>query len=169
MVIEKLLGVGPLGLAGIASGIVAVALAVKSGSGYPQDPASVIHNYKTVWAGKIVFTVVSMVMSMVYIPWIPFINIVAGFLYLLGPLYFPVQLVLDAVIYATLHGKEWCTHDKYIAANFLNIPFISLIVACSVYSSSMKLTKKYREVKEEVRGIRLGWICLLYTSDAADE
>ena len=156
--IEKLLGVGPLGLAGIASGIVAVALAVKSGSGYPQDPASVIHNYKTVWAGKIIFTVVSMVMSIVYIPWIPFINIIAGFLYLLGSLYFPVQLVLDSVVYSILHGKEWCTHDRYIAANFLNIPFMSLIVTLSAYTSSMRLTKKYREIKGKTSGIRLGWI-----------
>ena len=156
--IDRLLGIGPLGLAGIASGAAAVAFAAKSGGGYPQDPALVIHNYKTVWAGKIIFTILSMVVSMVYIPWVPFINAVVGFLSLLGPLYFPVQLVLDAVIYATLHGKEWCTHDRYIAANFLNIPFIPLIVACSVYSSSRKLTKKYREVKEEVRGIRLGWI-----------
>jgi len=158
MVIEKLLGIGPLGLAGIASEMVAVALAVKSGSGYPQDPASVIHNYKTVWAGKIIFTVVSMVMSIVYIPWIPFINIIAGFLYLLGPLYFPVQLVLDSVVYSILHGKEWCTHDRYIAANFLNIPFMSLIVTLSAYTSSMRLTKKYREIKGKTSGIRLGWI-----------
>jgi DNA polymerase III delta prime subunit len=69
-----------------------------------------------------------------------------------------VQLVLDAVVYVTLHGKEWCTHDRYIAANFLNIPFASLAVAYSAYSSSRKLAKRYREAVGEASGIRLGWI-----------
>jgi DNA polymerase III delta prime subunit len=158
MVMDKLLGIGPLGLAGIASGIAAVVLAVKSGRGYPQDPASVIHNYRTVWAGKIVFTILSMVISIIYVPWVPLINIVVGFLSLLGPLYFPVQLVLDAVVYVTLHGKEWCSHDRYIAANFLNIPFASLAIAYSAYSTSRKLAKRYREAVGEASGIRLGWI-----------
>jgi hypothetical protein len=158
MVMDKLLGIGPLGLAGVASGITAVVLAVKSGRGYPQDPASVIHNYRTVWAGKIVFTALSMVISIIYVPWVPLINIIVGFLSLLGPLYFPIQLILDVMVYVMLHGKEWCSHDRYIAANFLNIPFASLVVAYSAYSSSRKLAKRYREAVGEASGIRLGWI-----------
>jgi Ni2+-binding GTPase involved in maturation of urease and hydrogenase len=158
MVIERLLSIGPLGLAGIASGVAAVVLAVKSGNGYPQDPASVIHNYKTIWAGKIAFTILSIGISMVYVPWMPIINLIAGFLALLGPLYFPTQFVLDVITYGILHGKEWCTHDRYIAANFLNIPFASLLVAYSAYSSSRKLAKRYREAVGEASGIRLGWI-----------
>jgi hypothetical protein len=158
MVIDRLLSIGPLGLAGIASGVAAVVLAVKSGGGYPQDPASVIHNYKTIWVGKIAFTILSMGISMVYVLWMPIINVIAGFLALLGPLYFPTQLVLDVITYGILHGKEWCTHDRYIAANFLNIPFISLMVAYSAYNSSGKLAKRYREAVGEASGIRLGWI-----------
>ncbi|MCL7384541.1 MAG: ATP-binding protein [Thaumarchaeota archaeon] len=158
MVIDRLLSIGPLGLAGIASGVAAVVLAVKSGGGYPQDPASVIHNYKTIWVGKIAFTILSMGISMVYVLWMPIINVIAGFLALLGPLYFPTQLVLDVITYGILHGKEWCTHDRYIAANFLNIPFISLMVAYSAYNSSGKLAKRYSEAVGEASGIRLGWI-----------
>jgi hypothetical protein len=158
MVIDRLLSIGPLGLAGIASGVAAVAVSMKSGNGYPQDPASVIHNYKTIWAGKIAFTILSIGISMVYVPWMPIINVVAGFLALLGPLYFPIQLILDIITYGILHGKEWCTHDRYIVANFLNIPFASLMVSYSAYRSSRKLAKRYREAIGEAWGIRLGWI-----------
>jgi DNA polymerase III delta prime subunit len=153
-----LLSIGPLGIAGIASSIIAIILAAKCGGGYPQDPASVIHNYKTLWAGKIVFAAITIVISGMRVPWIPFAGAIVGFLSLIGPLYFILQLILDAVAYLMLHGKEWCTHDRYIAANFLNMPFITLIVALSAYTSSKRLARRYEEAAPEVPGIRLGWI-----------
>jgi len=153
-----LLSIGPLGIAGIASSIIAIILAAKCGGGYPQDPASVIHNYKTLWAGKIVFAAIAIVISGMRVPWIPFAGAIIGFLSLIGPLYFILQLILDAAAYLMLHGKEWCTHDRYIAANFLNMPFITLIVALSAYTSSKRLAKKYREAAPAAPGIRLGWI-----------
>jgi len=153
-----LLSIGPLGIAGIASSIIAIILAAKCEGGYPQDPASVIHNYRTLWAGKIVFAGLAIVIGGMRVPWIPFAGAIMGLLGLIGPLYFIIQPILDAATYLILHGKEWCTHDRYIAANFLNMPFITLIVALSAYTSSKRLAKKYRETAPAIPGIRLGWI-----------
>ena len=155
---DWLLSIGPIGIAGLASSIIAVILAAKCGAGYPQDPAIVIHNYRTLWAGKIVFAALAIAMSAMRVPWIPLAGAVIGLLSLIGPLYFIVQPMLDAAVYLILHGREWCTHDRYIAANFMNLPLITMIVALSAYTSSRRVARRYREASPAAPGIRLGWI-----------
>jgi hypothetical protein len=85
------------------------------------------------------------IISTLHIPWIPLAGAIIGLLNLIGPLYFIIQLMLDAAVYLTLHMKEWCTHDRYVAANFLNLPFITMIVALSAYTSSKRLAKRHQE------------------------
>jgi len=156
----NLLSIGLLGLAGLSSTVAGIVLALKSGRGYPQDPASVIHNYKSAWTGKIIFTVMFIGVSMINTPVsIIFLRELLYFTSLLGPLYFPIQMILDAILYSILHSKEWCSHDRYIPLNFINIPFISLLIASSVYIESMKLKRAYsRNDLINTQGIVLGKI-----------
>jgi len=156
--LNSLLSIGLLGLAGLSSTVAGIVLASKSGRGYPQDPASVIHNYKSAWTGKIIFTIMFIGASMINTPVkIIFLRELLYVTSLLGPLYFPIQLILDATLYSILHSKEWCSHDRYIALNFMNIPFISILVASSVYVESMKLKRAYsRNNLRNAQGIVLG-------------
>jgi hypothetical protein len=160
MVIDRLLTVGWLGLAGLASSTIAVAIASKVGSGYPRDPAIVLHNYKTIWAGKTVFTILSMILSIIPPLPLPFIGSLMLYLNILGPLYFPCTLILDAAVYVILHRKEWCIYDRYIVVNFVSAPFITLAVACSAYISWRRLRRSYshQSTVEEQEGIPLGLI-----------
>ncbi|MEM2383082.1 MAG: ATP-binding protein [Desulfurococcaceae archaeon] len=157
-ILDSLLRVGWLGIACISANTVGSVFIFKSKSNYPEDPSIVVHNRKTLWFIKIVFSLLMMSVSLIPPGNIPVISLFYNFVNMLGPLYFPIALVLDIIVYLALHSKEWCNQDLVIASNFMEIPLITLVAGCYVYIQSKKLGGRIKT--ETLKGVVLGHITM---------
>lgn len=156
--LNPLLKIGLFGIIFLLANIIGLFLIFKSGENYLEDPSLVVHNRKTLWFGKIVVGFSMMFISLMPIGELPIISSLLYIINLLGPLYFPLALVIDVLAYIVLHAKEWCNQDLIIALNFVNSPSITLTIGCYVYIRSKKPMIKAKT--SWVNGFVLGYVTM---------
>lgn len=152
---EAFLKIELFGVVCLVANVAGLFLIFRSRDNYPQDPSIVVHNRKMLWLGKIIVGLSMMFLSLMPMS-LPIASVFAYYASLLGPLYFPIAIIIDAVAYVALHVKEWCNQDLAIALNFMNIPLITLALGCYVYAQSIKSV--VRAGGTQSSGIVLGYV-----------
>ena len=128
---EILPGLTVIGLASLASSVFAAAAVLAKPPNYPRDPTVQLHRWGALFAGRAAIAAILYVLSSSPLATGSLAAGVASapryYAQLLGPLYFPASVVIDSILYAVLHRREWCRLDAFPAANLPAIPFISSI------------------------------------------
>lgn len=147
--------IGFLGLAFLGVQLASLILSSRARPQIDDNPLKQIHRRGAVIAGRcFVAAGLMLVAGMPSYGFLdPLLSPARTILNMIGPLYFPVSLLLDLSTYVQLHRRERCGEDGLIAYNFLCIPFTTLAATLLAFRTGSR--------SGEPQGIRIGYVVKL--------